>query len=67
MADVLGPGRRHQPAGLAGGLVDHLEVLALRQADHVEQPGGVQVLDAPADGGQVGGRVAEPAVATCAR
>src|SRR5690606_1266174 len=61
--DVLGPRRWGEPPGVLRGLEDHREVLGLGQADDVQQAGGVQVPQAAADGGQVGGGVAEAAVA----
>ncbi len=51
-----------EPAGPPGRLEDHLEVERLPCVHHVEQGVGLELEDAVADGGEVGGRVAEAAV-----
>ena len=60
---VLRPDLVRQPPGLAGDREQHPEVKRLLGADHVDEPGGFQVLDAVPDRGQVGGVVAVASVA----
>ena len=60
--DVLGPGRRREPARELGHLEDHREVLALRRADDVDEAAGAERGGAVAHGGEVGGAVAVAAV-----
>ena len=59
--DVLGPRRRHQPAGHLGDGEDHRQVLRLRGADDVEQPRRADPLDTVDDAGQVARGVGEGA------
>src|SRR3984957_17479552 len=59
VAHMLGPGRGNEPAGLARGLEDHFQVLALGQADDVQQSRRAKDPEPPADRGQVSGRVPE--------
>jgi hypothetical protein len=53
---------RARPAGVAQHGEEHLEMLLLRHADHVDQPGRFLVAQALAGGGQVGGGIEETAV-----
>jgi hypothetical protein len=61
--DVLAAHPLGQPSGHARHGVDHLEVLGLGSAHHVEQLVGVQVGHAVAQGREIGRGVAEALVA----
>ena len=56
------PGPGEQASGLARGLEDHFQVLALGQADDVQQSRRAKDPEPPADRGQVSGRVPETTV-----